>query len=49
MLIALARNSSPTRPITTGRGKTRARLVASPWPVTRPILALIDWIATISG
>ena len=49
MLMVLAMNSSATRPVTAQGGKIRRMLVASPCPVTRPILALIICIVDISG
>ena len=49
MLIVFAMKSSATRPITSHRGMTAAMFLASPHPVTRPMWALISWIALISG
>lgn len=40
---------SPTNTVTTLCGKTLPMFAASPCPVTRPILALIIWIADIIG
>ena len=49
MLMVLATNSRRTRPVTTLCGNTFIMLPASPRPVTRPMRALTDCTATISG
>ena len=49
MLMVLAMNNSVTIRWSSQLGYCRHKFPEMPWPVVRPMRALISWIAIISG